>query len=336
MVMEETDNICLLNSGVPTHQAGGRLDLTFVSRDLGHCSKWWIHPTLTSDHYAIRISLELRTRSYVPRSLPGWEFESHLNGWHNKNKMGGDLDANLTAFTNAVNKAAEKSIPRKRTGARHRDYWFYCDEIREQNRRIDKHRKLHRRNPTAESLSLLREVIWPAKEISRRVKAEKWYEWCSTIDEHSKLREIWRNINIATGRMATRPPACLDPLEDAERLNSNFAARAATTNILMEIQDRLQQLRDTRQEKIDEAVLERDETDGPFTLDGLLRARKKSKDMAPGNDGITYSIISGLGTGGHAALLTIMNESWGVGRLPLAWKKADILPIPKPKEKGKY
>ncbi|KAK4327209.1 hypothetical protein Pmani_002305 [Petrolisthes manimaculis] len=76
-----------------------------------------------------------------------------------KNEIGGALDANLTVFTNAVNKAAEKSIPRKRTGARHRDYWIYCDEIREQNRKINKHRKLHRRNPTAESHSLLREIL---------------------------------------------------------------------------------------------------------------------------------------------------------------------------------
>ncbi|KAK4326293.1 hypothetical protein Pmani_003157 [Petrolisthes manimaculis] len=72
IVLEEADNICLLNSGVSTHQAGGRLDLTFVSRDLGHCSKWWIHPTLTSDHYAIRISLELRIISFAARPLAGW------------------------------------------------------------------------------------------------------------------------------------------------------------------------------------------------------------------------------------------------------------------------
>ncbi|KAK4314488.1 hypothetical protein Pmani_014193 [Petrolisthes manimaculis] len=196
-------------------------------------------PTLTSDHYAIRISLELRTRSYAPRPLPGWntkkadwrKFESHLQGWHDENEMGGDLDANFSAFTNTVNKAAEKSIPRKRTGARRRDYCFYCDEIREQNRRINKHRKLHRRNFTAESLSLLWKVIQHVKEILRRVKAEKWYEWCSTIDEHIKLGEIWGNIN--TGKMTTRPPARLDPFEDAERLNNNFAARATTTSLPM-------------------------------------------------------------------------------------------------------
>ncbi|KAK4314487.1 hypothetical protein Pmani_014192 [Petrolisthes manimaculis] len=71
-------------------------------------------------------------------------------------------------------------------------------------------------------------------------------------------------------------------------------------------------------------------------LDELLRARKRSKDTALGDDGITYLIISGLGTGGHTALLTIMNESWVVSKWPLPWKKSDILPIPKPKEKGKY
>ncbi|KAK4322166.1 hypothetical protein Pmani_007077 [Petrolisthes manimaculis] len=228
----------------------------------------------------------------------------------------------------AVNKAAEKSIPRKRTGTRHRNYWFYCDEIREQNRRIIKHRKLHRRNPSDKSLSLLQELIRHTKEISRRVRAEKWYEWCSTIDERSKLREMWRNINIATGRMAR-----LDPPKDAERLNSNFAVRAATTNLPAEIQNRLQQLRETRQEKMDETVLKRDEAGGPFTSDELFRTRKKCKDTALGDDRITNSIFSALGNGVHTALLTIMNESWGVGRLPLAWIKAYILPIPKPKEK---
>ncbi|KAK4329155.1 hypothetical protein Pmani_000497 [Petrolisthes manimaculis] len=213
-------------------------------------------------------------------------------------------------------------------GTRHRNYWFYCDEIREQNRRIIKHRKLHRRNPSDKSLSLLQELIRHTKEILRRVRAEKWYEWCSTIDERSKLREMWRNINIATGRMAR-----LDPPKDAERPNSNFAVRAATTNLPTEIQNRLQQLRDTRQEKMDETVLKRDEAGGPFTSDELFRTRKKCKDTALGDDGITNSIFSALGNGVHTALLTIMNESWGVGRLPLAWIKADILPIPKPKEK---
>ncbi|KAK4316570.1 hypothetical protein Pmani_012272 [Petrolisthes manimaculis] len=92
--------------------------------------------------------------------------------------------------------------------------------------------------------------------------------------------------------MATRPPSCLDPLKDAERLNSNFAVRAATTNLPAEIQNRLQQLRDTRQEKIDEAVLKRDEgrnmrktqkildlIKGKCKNLGLKISREKSKAM---------------------------------------------------------
>ncbi|KAK4328693.1 hypothetical protein Pmani_000890 [Petrolisthes manimaculis] len=213
----------------------------------------------------------------------------------------------MNRLSSFINKAAEKSIPRKRTGARHQNYWFYCDKIREQNRRINKHRKLHRKNPSDKSLSLLQELIRHTKEISRRVRAEKWYEWCSTIDERSKLREMWRNINIATGRMAR-----LDPPKDAERLNSNFAVRVATTNLPEEIQNRLQQLRDTRQEKMDETVLKRDEAGGPFMLDELFRTRKKCKDTAFGDDRITNSIFSALGNGVHTALLTIMSESWAL------------------------
>ncbi|KAK4307259.1 hypothetical protein Pmani_020972 [Petrolisthes manimaculis] len=146
MLMEETDNICLLNSGVPTHQAGDRLYLTFVSKDFDHCSKWWIHPTLTSDHNVIRISLEIRTRSYALRLIPEWN-----------------------------------------------------------------------------------------------TKKEDWRKF--------------ESYPQSTGRIATRLPARLNPLEDAERLNTNFAAGAATTNFPVKIQHQLQQLRYTRQEKIDEAVL---------------------------------------------------------------------------------
>ncbi|KAG0722845.1 hypothetical protein GWK47_043783 [Chionoecetes opilio] len=35
---------------------------------------------------------------------------------------------------------------------------------------------------------------------------------------------------------------------------------------------------------------------------------------------------------GETALLALINSSWLAGRLPCAWKEADIQPIPKPRE----
>ena len=39
-----------------THIKGGTLDLTLVSTDLYPNAHWKIHPTLTSDHFAIEIT----------------------------------------------------------------------------------------------------------------------------------------------------------------------------------------------------------------------------------------------------------------------------------------
>lgn len=342
--LEET-NVHLLNSGEPTHEAGGRLDLTLVTPDLASHSKWWIHPTLTSDHYAVRTSIELEQQPMSYRNPPGWNttkadwkaFEKHFNSWYESGwRDEAVLDAKADAFSSAVINAAENTIPRKKTGRRHKGYWFYCDEIREQNRRINKQRKIHRRNPTPESLAQLREVLRHAKEVSKRVREAKWYEWCFTLDQHSTLGEIWRNINAATGNRPPLPPVHPSPQEEAENISAGFAARARTDNLSADTQEKLLQLLPPRMESIVEGISRRDEADTPFTIEELSNAKKKSKDTAPGQDGITYSMITNLGSTGQNALLNIINESWSIGRLPVAWKKADVLPIPKPKEKGKY
>ncbi|XP_071524385.1 uncharacterized protein [Panulirus ornatus] len=57
--------------------------------------------------------------------------------------------------------------------------------------------------------------------------------------------------------------------------------------------------------------------------------------MAPGADRITYSMLCHAGEAGHEALLQAINASWTAQKLPLEWKKADIQPIPKPREPEK-
>ena len=49
----------LLNSGEAVHNAGGILDLSFVSQTIVQEAKWEIHPHLASDHYAICIILNI-------------------------------------------------------------------------------------------------------------------------------------------------------------------------------------------------------------------------------------------------------------------------------------
>ncbi|XP_050724605.1 uncharacterized protein LOC127002567 [Eriocheir sinensis] len=75
-----------------------------------------------------------------------------------------------------------------------------------------------------------------------------------------------------------------------------------------------------------------DVSDQPFTRHELVQARK-GRDTAAGADGITYSMLAQVGPAGDEAGPT--RHSWREGRLPVAWKTADIQPIPKPREPTK-
>ena len=96
-----------------------------------------------------------------------------------------------------------------------------------------------------------------------------------------------------------------------------------------------QQLRLLRDEAVRYACEGPDAADVPFTLQELVRSRRRGRDTAPGTNGMTYSMLAHVVPAGDAALLSLFNASWLAGRLPPAWKEADIQPIPKTREPTK-
>ena len=77
--LEGHPTVALLNTGVPTHIRGGRLDLTFTSTVLATDADWRLHPTLTSDHYAIITTLQVN-RPTIPLPPPKWNLKKSKLG----------------------------------------------------------------------------------------------------------------------------------------------------------------------------------------------------------------------------------------------------------------
>ena len=57
---------------------------------------------------------------------------------------------------------------------------------------------------------------------------------------------------------------------------------------------------------------------------------QKSHDTAAGHDQIHYQILKHLPKKSLESLLEILNDIWITGKFPEEWKKAIIIPIPKP------
>ena len=85
--LDEMTGVRLLNNGEPTHRDGGRLDLSFITEELCKGSTWEVHPTLTSDHFAVQTSLTLNKMPPPPpkrwnHSKVDWPKLKHsINGW---------------------------------------------------------------------------------------------------------------------------------------------------------------------------------------------------------------------------------------------------------------
>ncbi|XP_045112511.1 uncharacterized protein LOC123505358 [Portunus trituberculatus] len=79
-----------------------------------------------------------------------------------------------------------------------------------------------------------------------------------------------------------------------------------------------------------------DDTDHQVTREELLRARKPSKDTAPREDGITYSMLNHVCDVAGDPLLRLFNMSLTHGEVPEEWTTANIIPIPKHNDQCKF
>ena len=171
--------------------------------------------------------------------------------------------------------------------------------------------------------------------MSLKAKEAKWLEWCSTFSQHTSLGQLWRNLRTATGAAPPRPAAHPHPQQEAERLVAAFTARGSSDQLPPRTRRLQHQLQPGRDYVVRAAVEEADDTDRPYTQQELARAKRRGRDTAAGADGVLYSMLAHVGPAGDAALLAVLNASWAAGRLPPAWKEADIQPIPKPREPTK-
>ena len=337
-LLEDLPLIKLLNDGQPTHNRGGRLDLTFTTDALASEAEWSLHPTLTSDHFAIQIELQL-DRPETPLPPPKWNiqkadwglFRATMDNWWANYSPPEDLNQREADFTQAITNAADTAIPKTTPSHKFRkNWWFYSPEIKEINRRLSDARKMHKQNPCPETIAMLREVAHHKRQITRDLRTKRWLEWCASFNKNTSLGTLWEKLRIATGRPPPRRPAHNDPQGEAERLADLFQARGSTEMLPQEIQFRQEALQPSRTLALQAACEATSPTDEPFVMQELLQARKGRRDTASGSDGIRYSMLQYGGPSSDAAFLSLMNQSWREGRMPHSWKEGDIVVVEKP------
>lgn len=344
--LNEAPGVKLLNDGEVTHLQGGVLDLSLISATLAPLAEWSLHPTLTSDHFAISCSLDVATLPAPPPPPPrfltkkaDWpRFAAFLTTVLQTLQPHDSLDELEAATAEAFRSAAHDAIPvSSKPRRRFKDYWFRDERVAEMNARLNATRKHFRRWPTEANKATLKDVLQHTIRVKAEVREKKWVEWCRSLDSHSSLGAMWRKLRAIRGMTRPAPQTHPDPAGEAERLAAHFANRTSADNLAEATKRKLLELSPAREDVATRACAEPAATDTPIVLHELTSVLKSgSGDTSPGDDGITHSMISHAGEAGHKALLQLFNTSLEESRLPLRWKTANIVPIPKPKDPGSF
>ncbi|XP_068225280.1 uncharacterized protein [Palaemon carinicauda] len=337
----------LNNVDMPTHIAGGRLDLTFVSQDLCNNSSWDLHPVLTSDHFGTCFSLQLDKLPDPPPPPKRWNpdfakwdlFEQHMTSWADRYSAAPleDADNLLLTLSEQLTEAAASSMPMKKPFTKnYKDSWYYNPRIKAMNKRLNRIRKLFRRYNTDSLYQNLVVVTQHSAQVATEVKNEKWYDWCAEVNATTPLKKIWDWFNKVSGKRSTIKVSHPDPPAQALRLAQEFANRSKSDNLAPEARHRQRVLYPIRLNMITAACNISDDTDALYTMEELNVALSKTKDTAPGTDLITYSMLTHMGDPAKEIYLQLINKTHVERVRPRLWRQQDTQPVPKPKEENAY
>ena len=157
LLLNDYQNISLINNGQPTHIRGGRLDLTFITTTLRSIVRWYVHPTLMSDHFATVTKIETPQLPPIPPPPPRWNqeladwsvFQREIEQWEANYEIPNNIDLFEQDVVSAIHNAADKSMPKKSTGNHtFKDSWYYNEEVRRLKTQLNRVRRLHKKRPT--------------------------------------------------------------------------------------------------------------------------------------------------------------------------------------------
>ena len=338
-------DLFLFNSGAQTflHSAYGTfsaIDLSIASPSLALDFGWKVHNDLCgSDHFPIVLSSTSKnsenSSSIFNLKKTNWTAYKNLC-LSNITPEILDSDDPVSVFTSKILDIANACIPKLSIQSKRlpRTPWFTaaCSEAIKNRKKA--YRKFNRQ-PTLENLLLLKKTKAKARQTIRAAKKTSWRKYVSTMTEKISSQKVWRMIRKIKGKNANQTKSHLkstnalitNEKDIANCLGQRFSKVSSNRNYLDSFR--------THKNDMENRPLRFESNNSEsynalFTLQELRVALSKANPSAPGQDNIHYQFLSNLPTSCQKILLDIFNHIWISSRIPESWKKANIIPIPKP------
>ena len=341
----DSGKFTILNDGSCTHSDyrgnSNAIDLSIATNAVASMADWATSNTLKSDHYAIEIHLNHQVDLTGTPTQPRWKTEEAnwglfrhrldllLHDYVPKDTAGEEASQLESTLDKALEQSLKKTSPSLRKTPR--PPWLN-DPIYKQAKNIQNQLlREHKKRPTTDSRGNLKAAQKITRELYSQARNKIWLDWCGTLGKDSSIGEMWKNLKRLNGKgVPTRKHP--QPQTRANELAQNYAQRAESSQLPPEVRKLQEKLKTSRVANLSKFTKMKADSDKPFTSEELCRALAKRKKSAPGQDGITFEILSHTSPSFRGRLLHLYNLSWEEGKLPKQWKSAIIQPIPKPSD----
>lgn len=342
----ESCNMRILNGQDATHIQGNKLDYICAVGNFDvqyHCE---IVDTLTSDHYGIYAELQMnisfntkiypRKKLVVPKKHED-KIRRELDQWHNEYEpvTSDEYNADIcNQVEKSINKYSANGIRTQPTPMKR---WYNGDEaVKRINKQYIKSKKKWMKNPTNDNLTVFMRLEKQVQEVKLKSREKCWVSFLQTINHNTPQSKIAKNIRIVQGK-TKKPPRHINPAGKAEELITQWSTASSTESLPLKVRAAVERRRRKSAEKLVKSLQEVGICDDkPITEEELQKCLKQGKSSSPGIDGITYNVIRFLTTIAGNPILKLYNMIWNGNPIPKAWKKAVIIPIPKPGKPGEF
>ena len=351
------ENLCLFNDQSITHisdnikAAPSSLDLSICSPDIFLDFTWSVLPDLHgSDHFPLVLYInDDDDDNFIPRyALKRADWARYTSEW-----LAVDEDAILesedpvTVFTEKLLEIADIAIPKSKGKPKpHSNSFLNCEEVKEAKKERQKATKEFLKHPTTSNFLKLKGKTAISRRCVQTNKRQSWRSFVSGLGPRVQAKKVWNVVRALSGKAAPSPVYHLEHNGKKAETNEEIAESFAETyEFQSSIEPHSLQFKSMKQriEKEYEKSQKRNQNQSSsshnkqiynrkFSMKDLRKAIRQSKNSSPGPDQVHYELLKHLPTNALIILLTAFNKVWHGGKFPDLWRKATIIPIPKPEK----
>lgn len=335
--LQDHSDALLLGTPEATHVKGGRLDYACLLNGGGVGGECAVEQELLSDHFALNITLPLsvnqqhtgRKRLKLPEcSEKKRLFLQNIVEW-NEGYTPTSTDTFYEDFVDKITELLQPPKQQRRPSRQGRVNYTGNSTLHKWNRLLRvAHKKWTMSGRDESTREVLLETAKTCGRLRNEVRGQYWEAFTQKIGSSKNTHDIWKEVNKVCGKRQ-RGMAHPDPEGRANQLADKWAEAASVDSLPAAVREAVNGWEEERRGIILRALNTPSLTEAEITRDELLRAVKRGKSTSPGEDAVTYEILNALAAIKDGPLLRLFNMSYSEGRMPRAWKKSVIVPIPK-------